>query len=115
MVASALYAQMTTETFGYSGRAGNPSDAYQRFTARKAGFRLRSRSTTPKAQSRTSCPPVNHSSVNENTHVPAAPISSAVRTCHDRVAACASSPSRMESMPNSVSTSGRFPASACSR
>ncbi len=75
MVASALYAQTTTETFGYSGRAGNPSDAYQRFTARKAGFRLRSRSTRPKAQSRTSCPPVNHSSVNENTHVPAAPIS----------------------------------------
>ena len=106
---------MTTETLGYSESAGSPGAPYQRCTAWNAGFLRRSRSTSPKAQLAISQPPVCHSSVNEKTTVPAAPISSAVRTCHDSVEAWTTSPSRIESIPNSVRTSGRSPARVCSR
>src|ERR1700687_5086890 len=57
MVGSALYAQITTETLGYSASAGSPGAAYQRCTAWKAGLRRRSRSTRPTAQFAMSQPP----------------------------------------------------------
>ena len=47
--------------------------------------------------------------------VPATPPSKAARICQERMAACRSAPSRIESMPNSVSTSGLSSARFCSR
>jgi hypothetical protein len=75
-------------------------------TAARAGFGHRSAVTSPKAQSAICEPPVNQSSVHEKTNEPAAPDSNPARIIQPSSSACAAVPSRTESTPNSVSTSG---------
>ena len=48
------------------------------------------RVTIPKAQSVTSLPPVNHSSVQENKIVPASPHFATLSTCQPSISACSS-------------------------
>ena len=106
IVRSALYAQTTTETRGETSSRGGNDAPYCPCTDQNAGFRSRRASTSPKAQSLISEPPVNHSSVHEKTNVPATPDSNAARIIHASMSPCPWAPSRIESTPNSVSTSG---------
>ena len=93
----------------------NGTSAYAGWTARSAGFGLRSRSVSPKSQSSMSCPPRCHSSVHEKTNVPAQPARTRCDSCQSRLSACSTTPLRRLSRPTSARSSGRSPARFCSR
>ena len=101
-----------TETNGVRGksRCGSAASSCPSFSAgrRTPFFGLRSRVTSPKAQSVISCSPVNHSSVQAKKMVPARPQRTTLSTCQPSISACSSSEWRIVSMPNSPSMSGPF-------
>ena len=106
---------MTTDTLGARSSRGGNGAVYCAWMARYEGLMPRFASTRPNAQSAICAPPVNQSSVHEKTKHPAAPDSKPARTIIVTSSAWCSSPSRMESAPNSVRTSGLSSAMFCSR
>src|SRR5262249_5694669 len=114
-VRSPLKLATTIETFGYSLSVKQGATSNIFFTVKNESLGRRSRLVRPISQSSMSRPSLNHSSVKLQSSTQLSSQRKLSSICQRKISHLRASPSRIESIPNSPSTSGLESASICSR